>query len=367
MKYIIILLAILFSINSFADNFTTRNAGGVWNDIDTWDDGSTYPSTTADNATIDNGDNVSFPGTGVKITISELILNNNAEFYLPEDDTLVCDSISVINRADVLIDGVLLVVGGIHMRENSFLNLDATGSIEVGGDFYGRNNVDLNIDGNMHVSGDFTLGNNSEITGGGSITVDGDVSIPGDADNGGILPIDLLYFKTDISNNAVALSWATASEINNNYFTIERSFNGIDFEEIATIDGAGTSSQILEYSYNDKLIREGIAYYRLKQTDFDGEFETYNAVAIEIKDLKLDNVNSIHMSDSELITSVTSQNSSEALIVLSNINGQIIKKQNITLNKGTSSHTLNINNIDRGIYLLTLYFKGKQISRKFIY
>ncbi|HUH73745.1 MAG TPA: DUF4832 domain-containing protein [Chitinophagales bacterium] len=88
------------------------------------------------------------------------------------------------------------------------------------------------------------------------------------------LPIELLNFNvTSIGNKYVKLDWQTASEMNNDFFTIERSNNGNHWNEIAVIDGAGNSSTVLNYTATDKNPLYGSSYYRLKQTDFDGNFQ----------------------------------------------------------------------------------------------
>ena len=87
------------------------------------------------------------------------------------------------------------------------------------------------------------------------------------------LPIELLTFSATVTNNNwVKLDWQTASEKNNDYFTLERTTDGIHWEIIKNIDGAGNSSTPLNYSEIDRNPHPGISYYRLKQTDFDGQF-----------------------------------------------------------------------------------------------
>jgi hypothetical protein len=86
------------------------------------------------------------------------------------------------------------------------------------------------------------------------------------------LPVSMLFFEALSSHEGAVLTWATATEINNRAFTVERSVDGISFEEIATIEGAGTSRTKKEYSYTDKRQVSKKVYYRLKQTDFDGTF-----------------------------------------------------------------------------------------------
>jgi hypothetical protein len=85
------------------------------------------------------------------------------------------------------------------------------------------------------------------------------------------LPIQLINFEAKINKlGIVDIKWATATEINNDYFSIERSKDGINFEEIRTVKGAGNSSRTLLYTTKDGKPLKGTSYYRLKQTDFDG-------------------------------------------------------------------------------------------------
>jgi len=91
------------------------------------------------------------------------------------------------------------------------------------------------------------------------------------------LPIELLSFDATVINNQVILNWQTATETNNNYFTIERSANAQDWEQIAQIKGAGNSNDMQTYTAVDKNPIKGINYYRLKQTDYDGAY-SYSSI-----------------------------------------------------------------------------------------
>ena len=86
------------------------------------------------------------------------------------------------------------------------------------------------------------------------------------------LPIKLVQFDAKAAGAAVEVTWTTAEEKNNDFFSIERSEDGQNFVKIEEIDGAGNSSQILRYKTMDNQPLAGISYYRLKQTDFDGKF-----------------------------------------------------------------------------------------------
>jgi hypothetical protein len=99
------------------------------------------------------------------------------------------------------------------------------------------------------------------------------------------LPVELINFKGENMLTHNLLSWSTASEINNSYFTIERSIDGTHFFEVKKFSGAGTSSTTLNYSFSDYEFEKKINYYRLTQTDYDGASETFDLISINnIKD-----------------------------------------------------------------------------------
>jgi hypothetical protein len=87
------------------------------------------------------------------------------------------------------------------------------------------------------------------------------------------LPVELLSFTVSAGDNSIFTTWSTASEKNNSGFYLQRSMDGINFDNITWVDGNGTSNQMNNYSYEDKTVKEGVwYYYRLKQIDFDGKF-----------------------------------------------------------------------------------------------
>lgn len=91
------------------------------------------------------------------------------------------------------------------------------------------------------------------------------------------LPIELLSFDASVIQSEVLLQWATASELNNDYFTIQRSQSGENWEAIETIKGATDSQVRIDYQTTDTRPHMGVSYYRLKQTDYDGT-STYSPI-----------------------------------------------------------------------------------------
>ncbi len=106
---------------------------------------------------------------------------------------------------------------------------------------------------------------------------------------GATLPIELIDFNAEINNNSVELNWATATELNNDYFIIERatdiSTENSNWNQIDQTSGAGTTNTISEYILidNDIDANEETYYYRLKQVDYDGKFTYSDIVAVSIK------------------------------------------------------------------------------------
>lgn len=98
------------------------------------------------------------------------------------------------------------------------------------------------------------------------------------------LPIELMTFTAEPLDNKVELNWGTASELNNDYFSIERSNDGVNFETVVTVEGAGNSNSFLWYTTFDEQPFTGWSYYRLKQTDFNGEYAYSDIQAVQFVD-----------------------------------------------------------------------------------
>lgn len=96
-----------------------------------------------------------------------------------------------------------------------------------------------------------------------------------------VLPIELLNFEAVMNNTVVDLDWTTATETNNDFFTIERTRDGKDFEPVAVVNGSGTTSQPHSYATKDMKPYDGVSYYRLRQTDFNGKFSYSPLRAVE--------------------------------------------------------------------------------------
>lgn len=97
------------------------------------------------------------------------------------------------------------------------------------------------------------------------------------------LPVELVEFTAQAVNGSVLLRWKTAVEIDNHFFTVEKTFDFETFDEVGKIDGRGTSSEPHKYAMTDYKPFLGKSYYRLKQTDFDGQFTYSKPVMVEVQ------------------------------------------------------------------------------------
>jgi hypothetical protein len=184
-----------------------------------------------------------------------------------------------------------------------------------------------------------------------------------------LLNVDIFSFNAIKKNNDVELTWATASEINNDYFTVERSEDGINFYSIKKIKGAGTSSSVLFYSILDSNPLRGISYYRLKQTDYNNK-ETYSdirSISIgekNIFDFKL-YPNPSDKSDDIRLQFFGKENDL-VRVLISDLTGNILSEKEIKLNANAMEMDIK-QHFDSGIYFIKVVNKfGEYINQKFI-
>ena len=187
------------------------------------------------------------------------------------------------------------------------------------------------------------------------------------------LPIKLKSFSCKHVKNDVELNWVTASETNNEYFSLERSVDGINFTVIGKVQGSKNSTIDISYSFTDDTPEEDINYYRLKQTDFDGKFTYSDIKSVRIKKnttegagLKLESVYPSAFSDNFKINFSLTKSAS-VLFVLINVSGQIIVKENVQATAGINTYDF-YNNYDLkdGVYFVALFYNDEKVIQKII-
>ena len=100
------------------------------------------------------------------------------------------------------------------------------------------------------------------------------------AESSTVLPVELISFSGEIVDNKTKLTWETATEINNDYFEVQHSLDGVTFETVGQVDGSGDSNEVIAYSFTHNSPSFGANYYRLKQVDFDGKSEIHETLLL---------------------------------------------------------------------------------------
>ena len=192
----------------------------------------------------------------------------------------------------------------------------------------------------------------------------------------GVLPIELVYFSGAASlysenEEEVGLHWQTSSETNNDFFTIERSGDGKKWIEIEKIHGVGNSNSILNYEFTDHtLIGEGVVYYKLKQTDYDGQYEYYGPLAVRLVPshewkLVLQNIPIIGEEEKLNANLLLSENS-DIMVNILDLQGRVLSQQKINAFKGSTLLNIDLKNIQRGVYFLKVFNSKISLQQRFV-
>ncbi len=184
------------------------------------------------------------------------------------------------------------------------------------------------------------------------------------------LPVKYRSFDALSSNNQVTLNWITESEVNNNHFEVERSFDASNFKTIAIVlDGylAGNGSKSYTYKDNSaELVDANVVYYRLKQVDMDGRFTYSNTIAV-----RMQAISGVKMQVSpnpfveNLYVRFTSNESGMAQVQLLTIGGQKVQVQQATIGKGNNTiQVQGIGRLNAGIYIAQLVVNGVVVDNQ---
>ena len=177
------------------------------------------------------------------------------------------------------------------------------------------------------------------------------------------LPVELIRFETKREDRFVVLNWATASELNNSHFDIERSSDGETWQKIATVPGNGNSQKIITYQYEDQTAELGkILYYRLKQNDFDGVFEYSYVRMVSDKIEAGTTLTSVYPNPVDKFLNVKIEDYGTYQILLIDQSGQIITQTQTTDNLTT----LITSEYKTGIYFVTIQNDRIKESHKIV-
>jgi len=182
----------------------------------------------------------------------------------------------------------------------------------------------------------------------------------------GPLPVELLSFTANCQNNQVKLDWFTASEENNDYFTVEKSSDANNFIPLTIVNGAGNSNTTIHYSAIDHNPGSGINYYRLKQTDYNGVFTYSDVISTNCgHDVTFEIVNIININNT-LNVYISGAEGEEYQLNVYDDNGRLISNKNDHLYGSMNEVTLNIGDVSPGIYMISLSNTQKHLTKKVV-
>lgn len=175
------------------------------------------------------------------------------------------------------------------------------------------------------------------------------------ADDSDPLPIELVSFSGACNNGSVNLKWTTASETNNNQFVIERSLDGDSFEQILEIQGSNNSNYVIDYAATDDAPLDKLAYYRLKQIDYDGDADYSSLIGVQAC-IEPQEFNFGHVSFDGVYMNgaIYSDIKQDASFKLYNSQGQCIAATQIYLSEGYNQLRLPMTGLSQGIYYIAL-------------
>ncbi len=171
-----------------------------------------------------------------------------------------------------------------------------------------------------------------------------------------VLPIELSSFTATKNNNATAIVWATETESNNDFFNIERSSDGTNFRSIGKKEGAGNSASRINYDFTDENPAQGINYYRLKQTDFDGRF-SYSKVVTVNHGAK--NVVLISPKSTQSELNIATELDDYTLSIFNTAGQEVKRMSNLSANQ-----TVEIGELNDGIYFVKIQGNGVNETQK---
>ena len=312
-----------------------------------------------------------FYSTLVLLTITVMAFSQTYKTYTAKRSGIWSDNgnWNVSNRVDGVSKNKYVVGDNYTMIVDNGINDAALGDVEivVNGSLLFLTNSTLALTNNssLRLSSGLILG----LTSGQLITIGGVVKYQGNKDGWKIgsliadnttgasptgfkafaaLPVNFTSFYISKSGQNVQLTWSTDKEINNSHFDVERSFNGTDWQKVSVVDGAGTSSNVNNYSYNDKNVSGSVVYYRLRQVDIDG-----GSMYSSIKSIRMSEAVSavrIYGSNKNVVIDLNTSIKNDLVVSVVNANGQVISKQTVS----NPSYRININvqNASTGTYIV---------------
>ena len=187
------------------------------------------------------------------------------------------------------------------------------------------------------------------------------------------LPVELYTYDVKLKDNQVRIDWSTASEIDNDYFIVERSTDGYYFEEFAKVEGSGNTTSIRNYGVTDEFPFEGVSYYRLRQVDYDGKMTFFDIKTVDNKNGYVDK-NGITvfpnpiMEHSKFEIGLEGFSGENVQIKIQNMSGFLIYSNEVEIEQQRELIELETNILnDSGMYIVSVFHDNQWHQHKFMF
>lgn len=175
------------------------------------------------------------------------------------------------------------------------------------------------------------------------------------------LPVTWLNVVAECNRGDVTVKWSTASEQNSDYFTVERSYDGTNFTDLANVLAAGQSSTVKNYSYVDEDPIKGVSYYRIRETDFNSS--TMVSVVMTVNGCSNDDI-FIYGNEGGISVNINATEEGPYTFELYDLLGQRLMNEIKMVSAGDNHLKLSVSNISSAIYVAKVYSGNNVVSKK---
>ena len=409
MKSILQLLSIILLLmggTSFAQNTTSISAGN-WNTAGNWSNGvpGVGGNVTVNHSMTLDGDISRNSGIFIVSDAGQIIdpaggadyefAFNNGSIGEVSGTVSVGGDFRVRNTSQFVLKGcdTMTVGGNVLFAQSASVTVESCAVLYIDGDMDMQNSGATTINGNVIVGGNLGIKNTASISGTGSLQVDGTTDIKNTATifgsttecndciygPGGALPIELLSFTASpLSETEIEINWETLSEINNDYFTLEYTLDGENFINIANLQGAGNSTSIKKYRHIFEHDLSDVIYLRLTQTDFDGKFESFDLIGLDLKETGAEQYQRLGIlaypnpainGKVNLSINVSGIAEGKGSVMIHNINGSLVFQKEYSyeqLIRRIEIFDKNVQNLEKGIYYISVINGNEKNTEKFV-
>ncbi len=323
-----------------------------------------------------SGDGTGQSGKGNLILTAVSPLDDKDFLMIGNDSTTLAEHIITSTEAQPAVQGATRIGREWKVRNTGnvgtvTLTFDTTGLTLAGGNKLGNYLLMIDSDGD----GDFTTGTTSfyyatsasgkQLNFSG-VTFNNNVVFTIITQKvAGSLPATWLGFTAqNVSGNAL-LNWETSEEINVDYYAVEHSTNGLDFNVIG-VKPAYNSLGINDYSYTQQSLSAGMHYYRIRRVDRDGVYKYSDVKALKVSAVNAIQIRPNPVTGSTLTLGISLQQSVPAIIQVVSVDGKVMLRTNTQLTQGVNTVSMNVAAIPTGIYLVQVQTNDDVVTKKFI-